>query len=198
MTFKILQRKDKVESFKIMQKCYEYCLPLLLEKNLKVFIKEFIPKDPKLQGVNKGLKTMAISNDNEGKLEQVYDISVRLRHANNVTKFLKIHDIIGTMLHEIVHCYIGPHNSKFYQTLDDFWIRTQELNHRNLSTGRHEKPKINGYRLGGSNKPLNRDTLLSAINKRLSIADQKTCGTLNPIIDLTEISDEDTVIDLTL
>ena len=33
----------------------------------------------------------------------------------------RYNDVLGTVLHELVHIEIGPHNAKFYKMLDELW-----------------------------------------------------------------------------
>lgn len=65
---------------------------------------EMFPKNPQLLGlnVNRGQK-----------------ILVRLRAPHNDRCFLPINDLIGTLLHELVHNVHGPHDAKFYALLDE-------------------------------------------------------------------------------
>ena len=47
------------------------------------------------------------------------EIRLRLRHANSKNEFLPYTSILGTMLHELCHNHIGPHNQSFYALLTE-------------------------------------------------------------------------------
>ena len=47
------------------------------------------------------------------------EIKLRLRYANSQENFLPYTSILGTMLHELCHNHIGPHNQKFYTLLEE-------------------------------------------------------------------------------
>ena len=202
---------------KTLERCYKYVLPLVEQKNLLIHISEFYPKNQNLLGMNKGTKLRTVYNSNIATIKRVHDIYVRLRFAKNKNSFISDHDLIGTILHEIIHCYIGPHNDKFYKMLDEFWIEVQmmnpkykksatssghvlggtnrPLNNRLLIAGTTNQQQNVGNILGGSNKPLNNRTLMNAALSRLQEKDRRTCGT---VIDLTtEDSPIAQVIDLT-
>ncbi|EER02905.1 conserved hypothetical protein [Perkinsus marinus ATCC 50983] len=65
---------------------------------------EFVPKNNRLLGlnVNRGLA-----------------VKIRLRRNRDPGHFLSYMDILGTILHELVHNSYGPHNATFYKCLDD-------------------------------------------------------------------------------
>jgi DNA-dependent metalloprotease WSS1 len=50
--------------------------------------------------------------------DKTHTIHLRLRHANNHSRFLMYEDIAGTMAHELAHCEHGPHNADFYKLMD--------------------------------------------------------------------------------
>ena len=47
------------------------------------------------------------------------EIRVRLRAAGRVSDFLPYESVLGTMLHELAHNIVGPHDASFYKLLDD-------------------------------------------------------------------------------
>ena len=187
LPIKVLQKSNSENVLRTLERCYNYILPFLNEKNLTIYISEFFPKNPNLLGMNKGLKSKTIYSNNTATIKPAYDIYIRVRYARSENKFISDHDLIGTLLHEVVHCYIGPHNAEFYTMLDEFWIQVQMINPK------YKKSSV-GYKLGGKNKPLNSNTLANAASERLIKKDNKTCGTVH--IDLTTTSTS-TVIDLT-
>ncbi|KAJ1917077.1 hypothetical protein H4219_003421 [Mycoemilia scoparia] len=54
-------------------------------------------------------------------------IKIRLRYPHNINAFLPFSDILGTMLHELVHINISPHNQEFYDKLNELKRETEEL-----------------------------------------------------------------------
>lgn len=50
---------------------------------------------------------------------KTHTIHLRLRHAQNHSRFLPYDDVAGTLAHELSHCVHGPHNDKFYKLMDD-------------------------------------------------------------------------------
>lgn len=62
------------------------------------------PPNPSLMGLNIG-----------GGAE----IKLRLRRQNNEWAFFPYQQILDTMLHELCHNEVGPHNADFYKLLDE-------------------------------------------------------------------------------
>ena len=74
--------------------------PILHERQWRILeLREFYPRSKQLLGLNM----------NRGQ-----EVSVRLRDANNKARFLPFEAVMGTMLHEMAHCAIGPHNASFW------------------------------------------------------------------------------------
>ena len=100
-------------------------------------------------------------NQNKGGI-----IAIRLRKVNAVDSFFDFNHVLGTMLHELVHIEIGPHNAKFYALLDELWSKAEELMDKGITgIGPFESK---GYRSGGplkSNAEM-RDARLTAALKR--------------------------------
>lgn len=79
--------------------------PVMHHYNFKVgLLCEMYPKDQRLLGLNV----------NHGQ-----KICLRLRSATDSKWFLDRDEIIGTMLHELTHNWHGPHDAKFYKSLDE-------------------------------------------------------------------------------
>eukprot|EP00835_Amoeboradix_gromovi_P004176 NODE_310_length_11257_cov_0.344417.p4 type:complete len:214 gc:universal NODE_310_length_11257_cov_0.344417:1464-2105(+) len=210
LPIKLLERSNSQAARNILEACYRYVLPLIRDKGLILQITEFFPSSPNLLGMNKGQKSMVVLHENSAVVKQGWDIFIRLRHSKFPNKFISKHNLIGTILHEIVHCYIGPHNREFYKLLDEFWIKVQYMNLpvQNLSNdhtllGRSRSSKTGGKTLGGFNKPLNNATLTEAVAKRIKMKDNTSCGTLSNFIDFTNDNDiidftnDNDIIDLT-
>ena len=47
------------------------------------------------------------------------EVKLRLRRPNNELDFLPYNQILDTMLHELCHNEFGPHNTHFYNLLDE-------------------------------------------------------------------------------
>ncbi|KAJ2748858.1 hypothetical protein GGI19_005934 [Coemansia pectinata] len=67
-------------------------------------LREFFPTDANLLGLNV----------NRGQ-----EIRIRLRPSHDPTQFLHYYDLLGTMLHELVHIVRSPHDTEFYRILDE-------------------------------------------------------------------------------
>ncbi|XBW38745.1 hypothetical protein QEN19_004332 [Hanseniaspora menglaensis] len=79
---------------------------LMKDNNLSVVhLQEFHPKQSNLLGmnVNSGQKVL-----------------LRLRHNNDPHMLLDEDSVMDTLLHELVHNTIGPHNHKFHELWDNF------------------------------------------------------------------------------
>ena len=48
-----------------------------------------------------------------------HEIRLRLRQPHSKGEFLPFESVLGTMLHELCHNHIGPHNQSFYALLDE-------------------------------------------------------------------------------
>lgn len=55
------------------------------------------------------------------------EVKIRLRPAGSQAAFYDWNHVLGTMLHELCHNRIGPHNAEFYKLLDDLWTEAEEL-----------------------------------------------------------------------
>ncbi|ETV71958.1 hypothetical protein, variant [Aphanomyces astaci] len=86
-------------------------------------------------------------NVNEG-----WKIFLRLRPASHPTTFLPFEEILGTMLHELVHMKIGPHDASFYKMLDELTEDMENLMARGLlgATGAAFQDTGDGQSLGGT------------------------------------------------
>jgi DNA-dependent metalloprotease WSS1 len=70
-------------------------------------LKEFFPRDKRLLGLNV----------NRGQ-----EVCIRFREPANRDVFFPLEAIVATLLHELVHCKVGPHNNIFwalYKELSD-------------------------------------------------------------------------------
>ncbi|EQC28135.1 hypothetical protein, variant [Saprolegnia diclina VS20] len=99
---------------------------------------EFFPKNANLLGMN---------------VNHGWKIYVRLRPAERPTSFLPFEHLLGTMLHELVHMKIGPHNAAFYKLLDELTSEMESLMAQGLIgiTGAQFQNAGQGHALGGAN-----------------------------------------------
>ncbi|KAF0695240.1 Aste57867_13932 [Aphanomyces stellatus] len=154
-TIQALKRQPKQdEAQRILERIAEHVLPICTKRKFKVKqLLEFFPKQSNLLGmnVNQGWKIY---------LRCTYTVSPRLvvtgsgivRPAPSPTTFLPFHDILGTMLHELVHMLIGPHNASFYKLLDELTDEMENLMARDLigMTGAVFQDAGDGQSLGGT------------------------------------------------
>lgn len=74
--------------------------PILKSRGWRVLeLKEFFPRDSRLLGLNV----------NRGQ-----EVCVRFREPSNRAVFFPLEAVVGTLLHELVHCKIAPHNRSFW------------------------------------------------------------------------------------
>ncbi|KAI9138839.1 WLM domain-containing protein, partial [Paraphysoderma sedebokerense] len=111
---KVLARKErKDEALRLLRKVASMVKPIMKNRGWKVgLLREFYPKNSALLGMNK----------NRGQ-----EIMIRLRPHYDDKVFLEFNDILGTMLHELVHIVQGPHDQKFYALLDQLWEEYEKL-----------------------------------------------------------------------
>ncbi|KAL6930144.1 hypothetical protein ACO0SA_001551 [Hanseniaspora valbyensis] len=104
---------------------------LMHKNNLRIIhLQEFHPKQENLLGmnVNKGSK-----------------ILLRLRHNKDPYLLMDEESVLDTLLHELVHNSIGPHNTHFHKLWEDY--RQQQW--ANLTLGLYNNFLGKGARLGG-------------------------------------------------
>ena len=105
---------DEAYALTTLRKIASCVKPIMRKRGWKVgTLSEFYPDQSNLLGLNV----------NHGQ-----QIMVRLRYANNKRSFMPFEDVLDTMLHELCHIEIGPHNSSFHKlwdTLRDEWYALQ-------------------------------------------------------------------------
>lgn len=104
-------------------------------------LSEMSPKDPRLLGLNV----------NHG--QKIY---LRLRPHGNDFWFLPMEDLMGTMIHELTHNLIGPHDVRFYKKMDELADKLNELKLDAVKFGGE------GVRLGGRPVDVKRTRLRSS------------------------------------
>ncbi|KAJ0985032.1 hypothetical protein J5N97_003388 [Dioscorea zingiberensis] len=105
------------------------------------------------------------------------EVRIRLRALNNDLVFLPFEQVLDTMLHELCHIEVGPHNAEFYKLWDELRKECDELVAKGI-TGTGQGFDGHGRRLGGYTHQVSlsslRQTALDAAEKRRRI------GTLLP------------------
>jgi hypothetical protein len=61
------------------------------------------------------------------------EVKIRLRPAGRESTFYDWNHVLGTMLHELCHNHIGPHNTEFYMLLDELWTEAEELRDKGIT-----------------------------------------------------------------
>lgn len=205
------RQSNKEEAEAILKDIASQVLPIMYKRKWKVKrLHEFFPTDKYLLGmnVNRGSKILVRCKYLAAHHSLHADLIVRPHHSPN--SFYPRTELIGTLLHELTHMQIAPHNDAFYALLDELKRETEDLMMRQLSgtsgaafasagTGHilgsssNRKRKApatftgSGKRLGGSKrggKSL-RERMAEAAERRRQ--DNRTCGTAGAIeiIDLT-------------
>lgn len=99
--------------------------PILRAHGWRVLeMKEFFPKDMRLLGLNV----------NRGQ-----EVCIRFRRPTDRNSFFPLEAVVGTMLHELVHCKISPHNKTFWALYNTLVSEEEE---RDLQRA------LGGHRLG--------------------------------------------------
>lgn len=104
-TKELLNFTKSIEAKAILDRVARTVTPVMLRRRWKVLmLKEFYPQQDGLLGMNV----------NRGET-----ILLRLRPPGNKNEFYPWEHTIGTMIHELTHMEIGPHNSDFYKLMDE-------------------------------------------------------------------------------
>ncbi|KAK9281268.1 hypothetical protein L1049_004164 [Liquidambar formosana] len=152
---KPLKKVGEDNARKILETVAKQVQPIMRKRRWKVkILSEFCPSNPSLLGLNIG-----------GGAE----IKLRLRRPNKEWDFFPYNQILNTMLHELCHNEYGPHNSDFYNLLDEIRKECEELMAKGI-TGTGQGFDLPGRRLGGiSHQPplsLLRQNALAAAENR--------------------------------
>ncbi|KAJ2058946.1 hypothetical protein GGI17_004730 [Coemansia sp. S146] len=99
------RRPQPAEALQLLHRLSAQVRPIMSARKWRVqVLREFFPTNPNLLGLNV----------NRGQ-----EIRIRLRPSHDSTQFLPYYDLLGTMLHELVHIVRGPHDAEFYRILDE-------------------------------------------------------------------------------
>lgn len=89
----------------LLQRATDQVRPIMAKRRWAVpLVAEFYPPATNLLGMNRG---------HGSKIE------LRLRSPRDRDAFLSYETILGTLLHELAHIDVGPHNAQFYKLLDE-------------------------------------------------------------------------------
>ena len=104
--FKELSReRNREEARAMLERVCKQVQPLMRRRRWRVKrVREFYPSNPSLLGLNV----------NKGS-----EVRVRLRQPGYRDSFFPYEHVLGTMLHELCHNVVGPHNAAFYKLLDE-------------------------------------------------------------------------------
>ncbi|XP_052180701.1 DNA-dependent metalloprotease WSS1-like isoform X2 [Diospyros lotus] len=152
---KTLSKHREGEAREILQNIAKQVQPIMRKRKWKVkILSEFCPTNPSLLGLNIGGGT---------------EVKLRLRMPNNELNFLPYNQILDTMLHELCHNDHAPHNTQFYNLLDEIRKECEELMAKGI-TGTGRGFDLPGRRLGGFSRqpplPLLRQNALAAAESR--------------------------------
>ncbi|KAJ5210919.1 Zinc finger RanBP2-type [Penicillium cf. griseofulvum] len=131
------KRPREAEALLILRKVASLVKPIMRQRAWKVgALCEFYPQQRNLLGLNV----------NSGQ-----KICLRLRYPSDQRQFLPIEQVLDTMLHELCHNVIGPHNQQFHALWNQLRDEHEELARKGY-TG--EGFLSQGKRLGGQRIPL--------------------------------------------
>lgn len=167
-----LQWPGDAQAVAIMEELVRRADPILAAQQWRVLeMKEFFPKDARLLGLNV----------NKGQ-----EVCIRFRRPDNRLAFFELEAIVATMIHELCHCRIGPHNKHFWAL---FRQLIAEEEHRDLCRAAQQSDAHAGARcssaaaapsgrvLGGAQPTVSRsvrDVVAEATLRRLAIAASTT------------------------
>ncbi|CAH1419201.1 unnamed protein product [Lactuca virosa] len=143
------------EAKRFLEKIAKQVQPIMHKHKWRVkVLSEMCPKNPRLLGLNVG---------------HGLHVKLRLRKPNTDWDFYPFDHVLDTMLHELCHNAIGPHNAGFYKLWDELRKECEELMSKGIS-GSGDGFDLPGRRLGGfSHQPplssLRRTALAAAENR---------------------------------
>ncbi|KAJ2713556.1 hypothetical protein H4R19_002189 [Coemansia spiralis] len=107
------RRPNAEQALQTLQRVAAQVRPLMRQRGWRVgVLREFYPKTVNLLGLN---------------VNRGAEIRLRLRSAHSEAQFLAYGDVLGTMLHELVHIERGPHDAVFYGLLDTLRAEAEAL-----------------------------------------------------------------------
>lgn len=161
---------------KLLDRAVGYATRILQNHKWSVMlVGEFYPRDQRLLGLNV----------NHGE-----HIKVRLRRPTNRDQFLPFEEIMCTLLHELVHNTIGPHNKAFYALYYELVRECELLQVQDLQRQGAVIPRatpfqaregnpgrvLGGRAVTGESYDAIRARVLAAVERRLSAAADAVAG----------------------
>jgi DNA-dependent metalloprotease WSS1 len=182
--------ENSSNALSLLKRAADNVLPIMKNRKWKVkHLQEFYPSNPNLLGLNV----------NHGLV-----VKVRLRKHSNKSAFLEYIDVLGTLLHELVHIVHSAHDQKFYKLLDELWDEIDESlvsgGHFGFTVFRPSSPKANsdfnpfggrGRKLGSSRAtgktPLREKALRAAETRASGSSSSSSSGSrkLGGVVDVT-------------
>ena len=157
-----LKLPDQEEAQKLLEKVAWQVEPIMRKHGWTVpLLAEFLPKNEGLLGLN----------SNRGA-----KIQVRLRQTKE-SGLMPYESALGTTLHELVHCDLGPHSAEFYKMLDELNAEADALEAKGLG-GSGAGFDADGQKLSGtSHNPTSlRDARLAAVAAAEKRAQKRSLG----------------------
>ncbi|EOA86332.1 uncharacterized protein SETTUDRAFT_161218 [Exserohilum turcica Et28A] len=125
------------EALHTLRKAASMVKPMMRKRGWKVgTLAEFLPDEPQLLGLN---------------INRTERILIRLRYHHDSRQFLSMEQVTDTLLHELCHIVIGPHNVDF----NNLWNELREEHQSLLMRGYTGESFLSqGQKLGGKRIPL--------------------------------------------
>ena len=133
----LAEKRRASEALQHLRKIASLVKPLMRQRNWRVgTLAEFYPQETNLLGLN----------INRGE-----KICLRLRYPGDDTQFLPVENVVDTMLHELAHNVVGPHNQEFHA----LWDKLRDEHEALLRKGYTGEGFLGrGNRLGGRGVPI--------------------------------------------
>ncbi|KAJ9562754.1 hypothetical protein OSB04_007914 [Centaurea solstitialis] len=121
------------EAKKFLEKIAKQVQPIMRKHKWRVKVLSEIPKNDRLLGLNVG---------------RGIHVKLRLRRPNTDWAWLPFDEVLDTMLHELCHNAISPHNASFYELWNELRKECEQLISEGIS-GAGSGFDLPGRRLGG-------------------------------------------------
>ncbi|KAI3719799.1 hypothetical protein L6452_20704 [Arctium lappa] len=142
------------EAKRYLEKIAKQVQPIMRKHKWRVkVLSEMCPKNPGLLGLN---------------VARGVHVKLRLRRPNTACDWLPFDEVLDTMLHELCHNAISPHNAAFYKLWDELRKECEQLISEGIS-GSGGGFDLPGRRLGG----FSRQPPLSSLRQNALLAAEK-------------------------
>ena len=159
---------DAVEARELLEDAARQALPLMRRRGWRVgTLREFLPQSGQLLGlnVNRGREVRIRLRRRRGTAKRPRSVTPPLQEARRRVRtladvpgtpdspFFSRQEVLGTLLHELAHIEIGPHNDAFYRLLDELFSEVQRRSSPapippGASAARRAMPSDGGRHLG--------------------------------------------------